>query len=196
VAVRPDTHRPALEALGLAGPTLARLEAYLDLLAAWSRRINLTGARTPEERVRTLVAGVLPAAALVEGGALLDIGSGNGSPGLVLGLLRDDQDVTLLEPRVRRWAFLREAVRVSGRERVTVLRLRHDSYRGAPAQTVTLRGLHLPLSELVPLVAPAGRVLLFGTAAAGVEPFSLEQNRPLPQGRLYVLRAPPVPRET
>ena len=61
--------------------------------------MNLTGARTPLERVRLLVGGVLPALPLVAAGTLLDVGSGNGSPGLVLALLREDIEATLLEPR-------------------------------------------------------------------------------------------------
>ena len=106
--------------------------------------------------------GPLAAAPLVPGGALVDVGSGNGSPGLVLGLLRDDVELTLLEPRARRWAFLREAARAAGRSGVRVLRLRHDAYPGPPAATVTLRALALPLDELGGLVAPGGRVLVFG----------------------------------
>ena len=95
-------------------------------------------------------------------GPVVDVGSGNGSPGLVLGLLRDDLEPTLLEPRARRWAFLREAARAAGRSGVRVLRKRHDAYPGPPAETVTLRALALPLGELVALVAPGGRVLVFG----------------------------------
>jgi 16S rRNA (guanine527-N7)-methyltransferase len=112
--------------------------------------------------VRLLVADVLGAAPLVASGGLVDVGSGNGSPGLVLALLRDDLKVTLLEPRARRWAFLREAARAAGRSGVRVLRLRHDSYPGPPAATVTLRALALPLGELRALVEPGGRVLVFG----------------------------------
>jgi 16S rRNA (guanine527-N7)-methyltransferase len=111
--------------------------------------------------VRLLVADVLPAAPLPEAGSLLDVGSGNGSPGLVLALVRDDLEVTLLEPRARRWAFLREAARAAGRS-VRVLRLRHDGYGGPPARTVTLRALAVPLAELAPLVVPGGRVVVFG----------------------------------
>ena len=53
---------PRLEALGLGDEAASRLAAYLDTLADWSRRTNLTGARTAAERVRLLVADVLPAA--------------------------------------------------------------------------------------------------------------------------------------
>lgn len=155
-------HRGPLEALGLAGPALPRLAAYLDTLAAWSPRVNLTGARTPAERVRVLVADVVAAAALPEPGRLIDVGSGNGSPGLVLALLRDDLEVTLLEPRARRWAFLREAARATGRGGIRVERRRHDGYLGPPAATLTLRGLALPLAELEPLVRPSGRLIVFG----------------------------------
>ena len=111
--------------------------------------------------MRLLVADVLPAAPLPEAGSLLDVGSGNGSPGLVLALVRDDLEVTLLEPRARRWAFLREAARAAGRS-VRVLRLRHDGYGGPPARTVTLRALAVPLAGLAPLVVPGGRVVVFG----------------------------------
>jgi 16S rRNA (guanine527-N7)-methyltransferase len=147
-----------------------RLAAYLDTLASWSRSINLTGARTAAQRVRLLVADVLAGVHLPAPGSLIDVGSGNGSPGLVLALLRDDLEVTLLEPRARRWAFLREAARTSSC-RVEVLRQRHESYTGPPARTVTLRALAVPLAELDRLVAPGGRVVVFG-------------GRPRPGGRL------------
>ena len=167
---RASEHRAELEALRLGEPATSRLACYLDTLAAWSTRVNLTGARTPGERVRLLVAAVAKAAALPGPGSLLDVGSGNGSPGLVLGLLRDDLDVTLLEPRARRWAFLREAARAAGRP-VRVLRVRHDSYPGSPARTVTLRALAVPLVELAPLVEAGGRLLVVGGRAAEVGPF-------------------------
>jgi len=108
------------------------------------------------------VAAVLPALPRLGPGSLLDVGSGNGSPGLVLALLDPRRPVTLLEPRARRWAFLREAARAAGRGDVRVLRERHDGHAGPPAANVTLRGLRLPLPALRPLVEDGGRVLVFG----------------------------------
>jgi 16S rRNA (guanine(527)-N(7))-methyltransferase RsmG len=155
-------HHPHLEALGLSREAADRLERYLDLLAAWSPRVNLTGARTPAERVGLLVAPVRPVLALPAPGRLIDVGSGNGSPGLVLALLRPDLRVTLLEPRQKRWAFLREAARAAGRPDVEVLRQRHHQYPGPRAATVTIRALALPLDELAGLLEDDGRVLVFG----------------------------------
>ena len=124
--------------------------------------MNLTGADTPERRVEVLVAPVLPALGRLSPGGLLDVGAGNGSPGLVLALLDPGRAVTLLEPRARRWAFLKEAARAAGREEVVALRERHDTYTGPPAANVTLRALRQPLAALQPLVAEGGRVLIFG----------------------------------
>ncbi len=163
------------------------LERYLDLLAAWSARVNLTAARTPEARVSLLVAPVVPAAALAARGRLIDVGSGNGSPGLVLALLRPDLDVTLLEPRQKRWAFLREAARAAGRP-VAVRRERHDTYAGPPVETVTLRALALSLGALAPLVAPGGRVVTFGPALAPTEGWVQE---PVAVGLHLYRREPP-----
>jgi len=191
VSPPPSEHREALEALGLQGPALSRLAAYLDTLAAWSPRVNLTGARSAAERVRLLVGDVLAAGTLPPPGRLIDVGSGNGSPGLVLALLRDDLEVTLLEPRTRRWAFLREAARAAGRSGVRVLRLRHDAYPGPPAGTVTLRALSLPLAELLPLLEPQGRLVVFGGQpqdAPGLERTAVGRGLP---GELTVFRRAP-----
>jgi 16S rRNA (guanine527-N7)-methyltransferase len=155
---------------------VATLSRYLDLVAAWNPRVNLTGARTAAARVAILAAPVVPVAPLLEPGLLLDIGSGNGSPGLVLAALRPDLPVTLLEPRQRRWAFLREAARVVGRSDVDVRRSRHDGYDGPPAQTVSLRALALSLEEITPLVGPGGRVLTWGPSPSPHEDFTVEPD--------------------
>jgi len=139
--------------------------------------------------VRLLVGPVVPAAGLPDPGSLVDVGSGNGSPGLVLALLRDDLDVTLLEPRARRWAFLREAARAAGRP-VRVLRVRHDAYPGPAARTVTLRALAIPLDELAPLVEPGGQVLVFGGRPEAGGPFELAPGSEGVPGGVTAFRRP------
>jgi 16S rRNA (guanine527-N7)-methyltransferase len=179
-----DAHRSALRALGVKATSEDALVAYLGRLAEWSPRVNLTGARTPKARVATLVAPVLPLADLVPAGRVLDLGSGNGSPGLVLALLRPDLEVVLVEPRARRWAFLREAVRAVGRADIEVFRGRHRDYAGPPAETVLLRALRLPLEELVPLTAPGGAVMVLGRPAAPAPGF-LQEADPAADVHLY-----------
>jgi 16S rRNA (guanine527-N7)-methyltransferase len=181
-------HARHLGALDLPPHAQRALAAYLDLLEVWSARVNLTGARTPQQRVEALVAEVLPAAPLPAPGRLLDVGSGNGSPGLVLAVVRPDLEATLLEPRARRWAFLREAVRVAGCRNVEVLRLRHDQYRGGPARSVTLRGLRLPLREVAGLVEEGGALLVFGGQPRCEAPFAPEGQPIVGRSRLFLFR--------
>jgi 16S rRNA (guanine527-N7)-methyltransferase len=180
-----------LAALGLSGPPLQQLAAYLDLVSEWSERVNLTGAHTPAGRVSILVAPVLGSQALPEPGRLLDIGSGNGTPGLVLAALRPDLSVSLLEPRTHRWAFLREAVRRMRRGGIDVLRVRHDGYAGPAGRTVTVRALELGLAAISPLLEPGGRALYFGGSPAPDAHF-VEEPRPV--GDIRAFRY--VPRET
>jgi 16S rRNA G527 N7-methylase RsmG len=158
----PDEAAAALGALDLPAPAQRQLVAYLNCLDVWAARINLTGARTAAERSRLLIAGIVPLAPHLIDGPVLDIGSGNGSPGLVLAALRPELPVVLLEPRLRRWAFLRDAVRTMGRGDIDVLRLRHDEYQGPAAANVVARAVALPLRELAALTDAQGQLLLIG----------------------------------
>jgi 16S rRNA (guanine527-N7)-methyltransferase len=155
-----DAYAPLLAQAGVPAPARAPLTEYLGLLARWSERVNLTGARSPEERVAVLIEPALAMLPHLLPGALLDVGSGNGGPGLVLALLEPGRTVTLLEPRGRRWAFLREAARSCGRPDVDVRRERHEHYAGPACPNVTVRALRVTRHELDRLLAPGGQALL------------------------------------
>jgi 16S rRNA (guanine527-N7)-methyltransferase len=111
--------RPYLEPEGAAAvpsSLYTQLSAYLDLLAKWNARTNLTAIREPEEMVRrhfgeSLFAGLhlnnrLPARATV-----LDFGSGAGFPGLPIQLLAPELQVTLAESQGKKASFLQEVAR-------------------------------------------------------------------------------------
>ncbi len=130
----------------------ARLEAYLDLLVRWQRRINLVAASTLADPWRRHVldsaqlAPLLPAAAA----AIYDLGSGAGFPGLVLAIV-GRRAVHLVEADARKCAFLAEAARVTAAPAVIVNR-RIEDLAPACADVVTARAL-APLPELLPLAA-------------------------------------------
>lgn len=183
-------HQPLLERTGAPSAACSALASYLDLLAAWAQRVNLTGAGTPERRVAILVEPALALLPLLLPGALLDVGSGNGSPGLVLALLEPARPVTLLEPRARRWAFLREAARACGRADIDVRRERHEQYQGAPAPNVTVRALRLAGPDLERLIGEGGQALL-SWPLPGARPLPAQAGR-----RIFAYRPADVSRET
>ena len=82
------------------GPLLEQLER--------SRRLGYLGDGPVVDHVRR--ADDLARAAGVDGGAVLDLGSGGGVPGLVLAWRRRYDQVVLVDRQARRTAFLRSAV--------------------------------------------------------------------------------------
>jgi 16S rRNA (guanine527-N7)-methyltransferase len=88
--------------------TVSRIVSWLDLLASWNDKIDLTAARSADELVDLMLAdAVVLARHAAPGASIVDVGSGAGAPGLALGLLRPDLDVTLVEPLAKRVSFLR-----------------------------------------------------------------------------------------
>jgi 16S rRNA (guanine527-N7)-methyltransferase len=99
---------------GVSRETLARLEAYVELLCAWNRRINLVGPRTLGDVWRRHILDSAQLFPLVppKTRILLDVGSGAGLPGLILAIL-GVKEVHLVEADQRKSAFLREAARIT-----------------------------------------------------------------------------------
>ncbi|WP_404335879.1 16S rRNA (guanine(527)-N(7))-methyltransferase RsmG [Sphingomonas sp. MMS12-HWE2-04] len=120
------------------------LGRYAAILSEEAERQNLIAASTlPSLWERHLVdsAQLIPLAGQC-GGKWLDIGSGAGLPGLVVAILTDLR-VTLVEPRSKRVAFLRDATDALGlSDRVTVQPSRVESFHpSAPAAVVSARAV-------------------------------------------------------
>jgi 16S rRNA (guanine527-N7)-methyltransferase len=138
---------------GVSRETLARLEAYAELLVRWSARINLVGANTLGDLWRRHFldsAQILPH---VPQGAqsLVDLGSGAGFPGLVLAILAVP-GVELIEADARKCAFLREAARVAAAP-VVIHNARIEAVPPHIVDVVTARGC-APLDRLLDLAQP------------------------------------------
>ena len=91
-----------------------RLEAYVELLTAWNRRINLVGPSTLGDVWRRHILDSAQLFPLIPSRArvLLDIGSGAGLPGLILAVL-GVPTVHLVEADQRKCVFLHEAARIT-----------------------------------------------------------------------------------
>jgi 16S rRNA (guanine527-N7)-methyltransferase len=96
----------------------AQIVAWLDLLASWNQKIDLTAARSAEELVDLMLAdAVVLARHEPSGSGVVDVGSGAGAPGLPLGIVRPDLALTLVEPLAKRVAFLRTVLGHLGSEK-------------------------------------------------------------------------------
>lgn len=100
-----------LRQLGLDEALAPALLAYLALLQKWNGAYNLTAVRDPQQMLGLHLLDSLSILADVPDGALIDIGSGAGLPGIPLAIVRPQLAVSLVEPVGKKARFLREVVR-------------------------------------------------------------------------------------
>ena len=138
---------------GVSRETLARLEAYAELLVRWSARINLVGANTLGDLWRRHFLDSAQLFTHVPQGtqSLIDLGSGAGFPGLVLAI-SGVPGVELIEADARKCAFLREVARVAAAP-VIIRNARIEAVPPHIADVVTARGC-APLDRLLVLAQP------------------------------------------
>jgi 16S rRNA (guanine527-N7)-methyltransferase len=146
-----------------------RLERWLqEVLAA----PGLTGIRDREEAWSMLVEDALRGAevARVFDGPIVDVGSGNGSPGIPLAASFPDREVTLLDSSRRKCAFLEGAAAPFPNVRVVCGRAEeHETDRFGVATAKALAPPPVALEWMLPLVRPGGAAILWLASSADLE---------------------------
>ncbi|MDE3157121.1 MAG: 16S rRNA (guanine(527)-N(7))-methyltransferase RsmG [Acidobacteriota bacterium] len=189
------------------------LEAYYRLLARWNQKINLTSlplAELSDETVDRLLIEPLAAARHVrpEARSVIDIGSGGGSPALPLKVALPSLRLSMVEVKVRKCAFLREAVRTLALEGAEVENARFEELLTRPElheafDLQTMRAVRVEgrtLRTVQAFVRPGGQVFLFrGPSGELPEPLaplvwrSTEPLVPSLRSRLVILEKASVP---
>jgi len=171
-------------------------ERYLELLTKWNRGVQLIGRLAMKElALFHLTEGYWVAHRFIEPNQqVVDIGSGNGFPGIPIGIYYPDVRLILLERDRRKAVFLEEAVAQLGLSATIVCSDAKDWHLWDCAQRATLRAVKPPPAvweglrragvELVHLrgrrspTFPAGWILL------------RRETFPLASGRVCDLLAP------
>jgi 16S rRNA (guanine527-N7)-methyltransferase len=193
----------------VSGPLLEQLEAYFRLLDTWNAKINLTALdlqRDPDNAVDRLLIEPLVAVRHLDPNAVrvIDIGSGGGSPAIPMKLARPAASFTLVEAKIRKCAFLREAGRQLKVD-LNVETARYEMLLSRPEfheafDALTMRAVRVEPRVLVSLQAllkPGGEFLLFrgpsgGATASTVTPLLVPRGEFVliesMQSRLLVLK--------
>lgn len=183
----------------LADAAVDALYAHYQELRRWNRTLSLIGPGTAEEVIPRHYGESLAALPLIPEGCrvVVDVGSGAGFPGFVLAAARPDLDVTLVEARQRKWAFLEAAVRRAALPcRCLDVRVGSSLPAELPQQVdlFTMRALK-PAPALLAVLArrlsPVGRILLWiGDEAPSPPPgLGVAEELPLAPGTRRRLRA-------
>lgn len=165
---------------------LEPLARYAGLVLEAGTRMNLTGARTPEAIADDHLADALALLPHLPGRAFryVDVGSGAGFPGVVIGVLRPDATGVLLEPTRKKQAFLAHAIRSLGlADRLEARAERLEQHlaagRGGLYDLAVARAVW-PAAQWVelglPLLAPGGVVLGLEGASTGALPEGAERH--------------------
>jgi 16S rRNA (guanine527-N7)-methyltransferase len=157
-----DIPRPTAEELqtiiklGVSRESLERIEAFLSLLFDWQQKTNLVSPTTlPKVWTRHVIDSLQLLPHLnAPPGAIADLGSGGGFPGIILAVA-SGRPVDLYESNQKKAAFLSEALRVSRATGSVRLGRLEDVATPAKGQYayVTARAL-APLPELLSYAAP------------------------------------------
>lgn len=142
------TRHEFARACGVSDDVMGRLDRYLHLLLEWQKAFNLVGAKTLQDpwRRHFLDSAQLRPVVGDTAGAVADLGTGAGFPGLVLSLL-GRQDLHLIDSDANKAEFLRQVIRQTGAS-ATIHRTTVADYDGPRAATVVARAC-APLDTLL-----------------------------------------------
>jgi 16S rRNA (guanine527-N7)-methyltransferase len=157
---------------------LERLMVYFRLLSRWNRTVNLAGFdlnRPTQAAVDRLLLEPLVAAACVAEVTprIVDVGSGGGSPAIPMAIALDSRALTLVEARLKKSLFLKEALRAVGIDRGEVITGRHTDLglRTDEFDILTSRAVRLDMAAIrgfSKLVRVGGRIYLLRGHDVGI----------------------------
>ena len=191
----------------LSKPAAQALVAHARAVLEANERLHLTAITQPAAFFERHLGEAFEGAALLPAsirGVLLDLGSGNGYPGIPLAIARPGLSPVLAEASTKKAAFLRDALAVAGLKHGRVLEARvartvdvDDLPPVAVLATRAMGGWERIVPKLVARLAPRGLVLIWAgadaeaiMARAAWSRLRVESSRDLPgreQSKVYRL---------
>ena len=121
--------------------TQCKLEQFADLLHEWNQIHNLTGAKDLDTIYENIIDSLYPVTFIEQPSSLLDVGTGAGFPGMVLGIYFDETETVLCEPLNKRASFLKFVIMELGLKNTTVAKMRVEKLEHAPFALISSRAV-------------------------------------------------------
>ncbi len=193
-----------LLSLRLSRSQISALELYERELSDWNTRLNLTAIRDPQEiHIKHFLDSLTCLLVMRESppGALIDVGTGAGFPGIPLKIIFPKMQLTLVESVGKKAEFCRHVVNILDLTAVEVIQERaealgHDlRYRGRYDWAVARAVAILPIlaEYLLPFVRVGGNMLAMKGESGPAEAHSAEHAIKILGGHLRQLMRVTLP---
>ena len=132
-----ELFRKGFTAIGMAcdQATIEKFVIYLQEVVKWNEKTNLTGLKREEEMVGSLFIDSLACIRVFSPDmacSILDIGTGAGFPGIPIAIVCPQQDITLVEPNLKKVAFLHHIIGSLGLKNIRVEPCRIEEFSQKP----------------------------------------------------------------
>ena len=97
---------------------------YMNLLIKWNKVFNLISVKGVDEIVTHHFLDCLAVVPFIEGKNVLDVGSGAGLPGIIIGLCYPEKNITLVDSVGKKTAFLKQTCTELNLSNITVINKR------------------------------------------------------------------------
>ena len=101
-----------------------KLLIYKNLLIKWNKVFNLISVKATEEIVTHHFLDCLAVVPYIDGKNILDVGSGAGMPGIIIGLCCPEKNITLVDSVGKKTAFLKQTCAELKLSNITVINKR------------------------------------------------------------------------
>lgn len=144
---------------------IEKFHKYMEMLVEWNERMNLTAITEPVDIIdKHFIDSITIEKYLKKGAKVIDVGTGAGFPGVPLGIIREDLNITLMDSLNKRINFLDEVIRVNKLLNIDTVHSRaeelsRDSDFRAKYDVVTSRAvasLNVLLEYMIPFAKVGG----------------------------------------
>jgi 16S rRNA (guanine527-N7)-methyltransferase len=104
-----------------------KLLIYKDLLVKWNKVFNLISGKGIDEIVTHHFLDCLAVVPFIEGKNILDVGSGAGLPGIIIGLCYPDKNITLVDSVGKKTTFLKQTCEELNLSNITIINKRVEA---------------------------------------------------------------------
>ncbi|SHF31676.1 16S rRNA (guanine527-N7)-methyltransferase [Microbulbifer donghaiensis] len=138
-----------------------KLLQYLALFARWNSAYNLSAIRDPQQMLERHIIDSLSVVNLCGEGAIIDVGSGGGLPGIPLAIMHPERPVTLLDSNGKKTRFLFQVATTLPLPNVQVVNERVEEFEPAQKFAAVVSRAFASVVDMVSgsehLLAPGGR---------------------------------------